>query len=70
MRSFSKVWIYFIKQPNKLQNVTLNPDGSNLECNLVGSEYLTCLVPKNHFSGKIISLLLPLLSFALNIIVL
>ena len=44
--------IYGSKNPQNIQNITLNPDGPNLECNVIGGESITCLVPKSHFDGK------------------
>ena len=44
--------VFGVKNPEKLRNVTLNPDSTNLDCVVIGRENAACLVHKNHFDGK------------------
>ena len=48
--------IYWVTNPDKFKNVTLNPDAPNLECNTIDNKSnnisVTCLIHKSHFDGK------------------
>ena len=48
--------MYWVINPDKFKNVTLNPDAPNLECNTIDNKSnnisVTCLVHKSHFDGK------------------
>ena len=43
--------LFSVDQADAFENVKLNPESSNLECNTKDS-YVKCIVPKSHFQGK------------------